>query len=427
MSSEKVRHMCKQLFNWLSYSRALPLHLGLVRPARLFNIDPATGEDIQEDLSDDELEYAQSAAAEQAKAILEVFSAFERRWRTMSIIFDDLFIRDFHPYLRQSLEAADRGKPVMGGDLRHLNIKFGEDIEPRSDDGTRLYQPELDDLFQWILSLPKLESLAISAQARILDHVDAFPFEKVKFVENRPYYSDFEKDLKFICRCTSATRLRLRATREGNDWFEDIQSLRVAGGQSFELPKGLDPLPNLTFLELVSVTQTLDYLRCLNLPGLRYLAIETDEEDDPEICEVLEDFIRRSQCPLATLKIFDEELSVKTAFKILSLPALRSVRHVTFHAHAKRVDEAVWLIEGIRRKVMEEKIHVPSFALWGSWKASDEGNALDQASGSKEYYYGRSIIRDEQHLFLVHQNGLVIVTQNYKDVIMARQTTQSDA
>ncbi|PPQ72812.1 hypothetical protein CVT26_003332 [Gymnopilus dilepis] len=295
MSSEKVRHMCKQLSNWLSYSRALPLHLGLVRPARLYNIDPATGEDIQEDLSDDELEYAQSAAAEQAKAILEVFSAFERRWRTMSIIFDDLFIRDFHPYLRQSLEAADRGKPVMGADLRHLNIKFGEDIEPRSDDGTRLYQPELDDLFQWILSLPKLESLAISAQARILDYVDAFPFEKIKFVENRPYYSDFEKDLKFICRCTSATRIRLRATREGNDWFENIQSLRVAGGQSFELPKSLDPMPNLTFLELVSVTQTLDYLRCLNLPGLRCLAIETDEEDDPEICEVLEDFIRSAE------------------------------------------------------------------------------------------------------------------------------------
>ncbi|KAF8889450.1 hypothetical protein CPB84DRAFT_1785611 [Gymnopilus junonius] len=281
--------MCKFISTWLSLSGALPLDIVHRQPGRL-----SKGSNVKE-------------AAPYAGQMLRLVLAHEQRLKLLELVIDDYLFNDLHPYLQKSAKIL--GGPVMGTNIVELTIElhdsFGS-VQPQ----------QVEDLFNWISSLPQLMELDLRDKDDTLT-LKNVPFERLgNTLTLKRTAMSFDQVLDVIRRCVLVTNLILDIDEEG----EDIDEVN---------PEDHYTLPNLCSIALEDVNGALVALTYLTLPNLMHLRISGLAED-PERCEVLQEFLERSECPLKILSIYDDELSPEDALEVFMLPAIRQIPEVIF-------------------------------------------------------------------------------------------------
>ncbi|KIK01234.1 hypothetical protein K443DRAFT_575802 [Laccaria amethystina LaAM-08-1] len=255
---------------WLARSRNLPLSLHLAPP---FTSDPGNA---------------------RTSKIFDIFSNEMHRWRTISLVLNENLAHQF----------------IATADARAKNL---EELESYFVGYATHLSADISSVLRFFSKLRKLSWRGRNVYSTSLENV---PFHQLTHI-HMSLIAPASDVIACLTKCTNAVEIYWNGVR----------------GPDFSYVHGIPQIPllQLQLLKLQGSGSLVRLLWKLTLPSLKFLHIQSSSATRDH--RLLEDFFNRSSCPLQQF-IFQDNLSLQSAVKFLTIPFLGSIPDIEVHSRS---------------------------------------------------------------------------------------------
>ncbi|KAF8875012.1 hypothetical protein CPB84DRAFT_1966857 [Gymnopilus junonius] len=282
-----------------------------------------------------------------ARKMLRILSIHLSRWRYVTIEAGNELAGDLVEVLN---DAAEHPPPLEG-----LEINFGYDHDDIAQ------QSVVDEFASSIYNLKTLRRLYwINAWGHGLPNL---PWDQYETIFIKSSFTP-EDSLRVLTQCTSAKSVTIRRFQLSNHCLTPFNQPHTS-------------LTSLTSLTLDECSDPLPLLSCFTIPSLLHLEMSLNQRE----FHLLEEFLKRSNCPLQVLIVADTTLAVDGIASFFKFPWLKSISNVKLAPtySDKEMQKFLKNLETSYEKLPPLVVWMEMFAHWPvfiGWKESGLQGAL---------------------------------------------------